>query len=939
MTHFGVRRLVLLNSGNYIKADVAIDHAIHLSASNNRGKSTLVNSLQFLFIADPNKMRFGTRSLDDSLKHYFGETRSFIVYECRTPTGDQCMLIRGRGSLGKNRFERYIYDGKFIETDFMDEGRQIADFESVRERLADRHLTAVKRTELWNVLAANAPGGSGSAAARLGLLPIKRREQYNAFCEVFVRLLSLQSTDARALRQLIIQSIDSELSERRIDVASEYRDEFARAERTEHELAFMRAAGKSVAQGEQLRSRKAEILDGLRQTQSALRQETERCREGLASHADEFVSEIVKQKQERDKVEKNRNTTLTNLGRQQEKASGLRAKWDKLAELHERWQSYSDEFIAQMRRTATELNRACIVKEQQLADAEQFDLDALRRQVNELSQKVGKATRYIAGAERTLIATLRKEGLDELTIEKLVLVVNADLFRLTIDKQVSIQDPDRLVERAKRLAASVRDDRYRDDWIEIDLSEVETVDTRSLFSVEDTKKQLQIDEKQLADDSQRLKVAEDQAAARQDLAKMQQDLDEQQAELASYDQYRASWEDHQQLADSLEAANQTVTTTQMTLDGIENQLTQLEGSIEAKQDLSQQVSSELDSLNTVAERFREAMLPHGLARTAETLEDGMAAPTLVEELLKHSIGLIKKLKQQIQAAGELNSLDEKIRHCQDQITGFAKDHQSSPRYFSDPDQEWKELIESRLAVDDMETASRNAWDALFTPLAARMNGIVASVRTIKRAVEGIKRGLKSYQVSNLADVEIAVEETPDTFADIVALSEPSGLFTDQGELDTAKRRLQQMIAASQLIDLESLFEIKIAIQDAGGAKRRAASLDEIGSTGTGMTVKAMIFIHLIRAICSDEQYRLHFYIDGLGELDDANLSATAALAVSKGILPITADPRVHLEPLAHPEVTVYSLGQYPNGDFHIDSTRTYHAQRQLSVAVEVSGDA
>ncbi len=99
-----------------------------------------------------------------------------------------------------------------------------------------------------------------------------------------------------------------------------------------------------------------------------------------------------------------------------------------------------------------------------------------------------------------------------------------------------------------------------------------------------------------------------------------------------------------------------------------------------------------------------------------------------------------------------------------------------------------------------------------------------------------------------------------------------------------------------------------------------------------MTVKAMIFVQLVRAIAPNDRYRLHFYIDGLGELDDPNLEATASMAVSRGIMPITADPRLHLEPLAHPEVTVYTLGQQANGHFFIDRHKTYHARKKARVA-------
>jgi hypothetical protein len=218
-----------------------------------------------------------------------------------------------------------------------------------------------------------------------------------------------------------------------------------------------------------------------------------------------------------------------------------------------------------------------------------------------------------------------------------------------------------------------------------------------------------------------------------------------------------------------------------------------------------------------------------------------------------------------------------------------------------------------------------------------MQGIVDGIERIKRAVERLQRGLRTYQVSNLSAVEISVEEVSDVYTAVEALAAADSLFNDPGQIDAAKKRLKRMIEGAQVIEIESLFELKISIQETSGLWRRAASLDEIGSTGTGMTVKAMIFIQLIRAIMPDRDYRMFFYIDGVGELDDGNLSATAELAVGEGILPITADPRLHLEPLAHPRVTVYSLGQFPEthpakGRFYIDATRTYVAEKLMAVA-------
>jgi hypothetical protein len=203
MKLYGVRRLIVINSGNYVYADVDLSTAVHLAAPNNRGKSTLVNALQFLYIDEFDRMRFGRRSHDDTRRHYFGEERSYLVFECLTPSGPQCMLVRGLSALRGGAFERYVYDGEYREADYLDDG-EIRDFDAVRVGLADRHLARVKNSELWQVLAGSLPSDDGKPIPRLNILPIRRRDEYLAFRDVFVRLLSLSNADARALRQLII---------------------------------------------------------------------------------------------------------------------------------------------------------------------------------------------------------------------------------------------------------------------------------------------------------------------------------------------------------------------------------------------------------------------------------------------------------------------------------------------------------------------------------------------------------------------------------------------------------------------------------------------------------------------------------------------------------------------------------------------------------------
>ena len=67
----GPVRVVLLNAGKYEHADVELDRSLHLAGPNNIGKTTLVNTLQFLYIDHARSMHFADKSPDETSRHYF----------------------------------------------------------------------------------------------------------------------------------------------------------------------------------------------------------------------------------------------------------------------------------------------------------------------------------------------------------------------------------------------------------------------------------------------------------------------------------------------------------------------------------------------------------------------------------------------------------------------------------------------------------------------------------------------------------------------------------------------------------------------------------------------------------------------------------------------------------------------------------------------------
>jgi hypothetical protein len=248
MNGYGIRRLALFDTAGYSHALLDLSTPVHLAAPNNLGKSSLVNSLQFLYVDDIKNMSFTPHLVEETRRHYFKSERSYIVFECLTPSGYRCMLVRGMGDMQGCEFERWIFEGMLSVEDFVEKDRTVASFDVIRARLAGRSLLQVKSSHLWEALCGIIIGKNGNCPS-LNILPLQSREEYLAFRDVYVKLLALSDVNADALRRLIINCHAREIGEQKINVAVEYGEAFASFEHHERELRFIEAALARIIHG------------------------------------------------------------------------------------------------------------------------------------------------------------------------------------------------------------------------------------------------------------------------------------------------------------------------------------------------------------------------------------------------------------------------------------------------------------------------------------------------------------------------------------------------------------------------------------------------------------------------------------------------------------------------------------------------------------------
>lgn len=113
----GPKRVILIRAGRYDYAEVVLGQSMHLVGQNNAGKTSLIATLQMLYVAGFNEMSF-SRSWDETRRYYFRLDSSTILFETVTSDGRFVTVgLRGRGQLGAFQVDRFAFEGAYRKED------------------------------------------------------------------------------------------------------------------------------------------------------------------------------------------------------------------------------------------------------------------------------------------------------------------------------------------------------------------------------------------------------------------------------------------------------------------------------------------------------------------------------------------------------------------------------------------------------------------------------------------------------------------------------------------------------------------------------------------------------------------------------------------------------------------------------------------------------
>ena len=219
----GPQRLVLINAGRYDYADVELRGSLQIVGPNNTGKTTLINTLQFLYLDDRRHMEFGSYTLEQTWDYYFPNQYSYVLFEVLGARGTCVIGWRGQTRVIGPEPERFIFDGPFDRSDFLDGDQQVRQPKDVSSRLSLKNYRVLKNSQEHRELLLLSTKGESRG---LGLVVLRDNDRYAHFRETLKSLLCLSTISQDQMRGQVLMLTGFSADRQALNIREMFGDDY-----------------------------------------------------------------------------------------------------------------------------------------------------------------------------------------------------------------------------------------------------------------------------------------------------------------------------------------------------------------------------------------------------------------------------------------------------------------------------------------------------------------------------------------------------------------------------------------------------------------------------------------------------------------------------------------------------------------------------------------
>lgn len=858
----GPRKLILIHSGRYDYAEVELAGALQIVGPNNAGKTTLINTLQLLYIEEWRKMDFGVYSSDQTRGYYFPDEYSYVIFECLGEQGIFVFGWRGQTKLSGAEPVRFVFTGPFDHDDFFD-GEQMREPRAVNGRLAMkdfRVLTAAEHRALLLPRSREYPLGQG-------LVPVKDVPRYPHFRDTLKNLLTLTNLTQEQMRDRLLMLAGFSADAVALDVRELFRDDYdlkleerrrlERFKKAEGELRKLverfrdreKLRGELMHRWRDLRDRLEPFRNVHQKTLNALQQQIEK----LGGELSELGDEITAHEEEKTKC-------AVRLGGWQ----------GKLNTLKEQAETFAD-FLAEFEQSAyTHLCTEVADITSLLKGAATEEEPRVRQRLEADRRDFGQKEKAAANFDRLVVSALRRDFTDpELT--SLFQILSFDLLEMPVgDDGVEIHRPTELRNFLRAVLRGVREGIYRDGSVSVQLREprcrVEDIDNAEALRL------------QAGELSRRI-------SADEQLLNAIEQRDELQAKLQKK---TAARDAKGKLLHEYSAYEKNVVEQPAWLAGAATEETALQGWTEKIKVLRGKAGeigiaqTRLKTDHTSEQKaYAGVMNDLGTCHPAAFLCPMVSTSDIPENFDSAIAYYIKEWQRAERLDGDVTLL-----------LSEAEKHLGADFREVDDAETIRKLGEELEALPEKEDALNRDWRALLQGMKRTFVEVLKDLESVKSTANDLNRAFARVQVSDLKSVAVKVVEQADLVGRVQSLShlDELDLFGDLARLDEAIQSFRRALEVRPVVRFSDLFSLGFQVTGRDGKTKIHTDFRQIESDGTTIALKVVFSLLVLRSLLKEGRAVVPFFLDEIQALDPSNRSSVLNLARQLGFIAITAAP-------------------------------------------------
>ncbi|PIE51937.1 hypothetical protein CSA37_09170 [Candidatus Fermentibacteria bacterium] len=859
-------RLVMINAGKFDYGEIDLSLPVHLVGQNNVGKTTLISTLQFLYIDNQKQMHF-SRPMDETRRYYFPGAESYILFECLTPAGYMVTGARGLGPLKRYEFERFLYRGSYDRNDYIDsDTNEVLDFQNrIAPALSSRDYASLTPSELMEALTSVGRGKTPF----LGLVPVKNRTDYGKFRKIFRNLLHLAHLSQEELKKFLIDVNSSELKRTEIDLTTDFSEKHRLVKKSACTLADLKASAENANQILQLDDNRRGVQKELPCLYSAALHALKREREAAISEIESHGKALAELKQKETALRDNLNRNTRREGELHEKAGALKSSLKEFRELKKITDGYMEDLEAG---AINSLDHRLTQVQVALRDASRANEGRTRERQLRAEERLEQLENRMKHIGSLAVLALKNASPRTLSVLRLF---NEKILELPEGPGgIETAGREELINNLEQLGSCIDDEKelFRKSFIAIDLKRVPKPDLKKLTDLDALREEIAAQKEQIQTDGEVIEAIQKKKSLENERKALKEQLEDKRRR-------RDNW---------LRYCETEVKACQW-----QNDLDKVERDLEETAAEKEKNSRELEDLEEKGrqhQRMRDAAETtlNMLTRVTGELpgpEPGWKQDPLVSEG-DDALILVNNFRKKYE---ERNRLSQRIA---DRLAILERATYAEYKA-ADETAALVRLRQDMDAIGEKEEALRKLWSGLASDVSQSMKSLLKSLDTLRRRVNSLNNRLSKVSVSDLKQLKLVLNEN----SRITGLvkqgmeADTMPLFADREQVERSLESLGKLLeTAGGRIELKDMFSLSFEILDSTGRTRKFTRLENIESNGTTITIKVLVNLMLLKDLLPENRARIPFYLDEASSLDRDNLASVVDMAFEMGFPAILASP-------------------------------------------------